>query len=232
MSITSKSEIIKELKEKLTINQGATIKSLLEILDTETTKHLINEIFLLVARHKKNEASNRKGVLQHNEYSIEFNRINDSLLSLIDKLDEKTAIIYLYKNSIFNFITIICRTKERVSSMQSLFPKRRYKNVKIYEETEFLVLENSEEKEGNNQEHTELIIYDNFPKSSAKSSIPPRLSEILADESIKAKVLFYSPKEARELQREEYLERVYFSNSPFSIHARIDEMLLYLKNKK
>lgn len=71
-----------------------------------------------------------------------------------------------------------------------------------------------------------LLIYDNFLKASAATTTAV-FNDILKNEQIKY-ILFYGPETINNLKNR-YYKKVYFSNSPFSIHSRLNEMILFLK---
>jgi len=214
-------QLISELETKITTNIEEVFSILNEVFTSKTDKEDLHDLILLKARKERVKRDGRKGTITYENSETTNNQIIDGTLELIRKIDNDAANLYYFKNSIFKRIVIVCRDKERIEVMQKLFASRFYKQVdKPIIDTDFLFIEE--------QSKIDLVIYDNFPKETARTAIPTPLIEILNSNKTMP-VLFFGPDMLSDLH-ENYSDQVYFSNSKFSIHSRIQEMLLFIKH--
>ena len=201
--------------------EKAPILVLQELKDVFTQPKSENYKTLLMQIADFNELKREKVLgIETPEHDTKIKKIRSTTFDLIGEIDEEQAKIYFDKNSDLNDFLILCRDERRISDMRKLFPKETYPNTVIIPE---------EDLDEYDATQYSLVIYDNFPLSPNSSEIPPGLEDILlVTKEKEVYVLFHSPDYVVELH-EDYPDRVYFSNSKFSIHSRINEMLLFLK---
>lgn len=214
--MTYKEPLIEELKEKFQEKPNEVVKDLVEIFKFGNTENQ-NIILIRTSELSKLIKKQMKGIVSDKDQS-KYNEIYDVALNLINEITEEEAFAFHLSNSILKRILIVCRTKERLQTMKDLFPKKTYHDREVIFQDDFF-------KE--NTEHTSLIIYDDFPRQPFSKGLTSELKDVL-NNSGKIPLLFFSPDTITELHKK-YSERVYFSNSIFSIHSRIKEMLLYLR---
>ncbi len=203
----------KPLKDK--IKSGDTMGALEELEAIFGEKD--NEAVLQISKLNNLKKDNRKGVISFSDYQLEVRKIDNATIELIDKIPEDDAKNYIEANAIQSDILILCRKGSRVKYMEKLFPEHFFPNREVIPE------EDLNEKD---PENYKVIIFDNFPMEQYPIGITVGLQDIL--DNTKKCVLVHSPDTIRELH-ENYTNRVYFSNSPFSIHSRLNEIFLFMK---
>ncbi len=203
----------KPLRDK--IKNGDTIGALeeLEVILGESN----DEAILQISKLNKFKKDNRKGTISHSDFQLEVNKINNATLELIKEIPEEKAKKYIKANATLSDILILCRKGSRVKEMEKLFPCHFFPNTVVIPE---------EDLNEQNPKKYKVIIFDDFPMEEYPVGITHGLQDIL--DNTNRYVLVYSPDKIRELH-ENYANRVYFSNSPFSIHSRLNEMFLFLK---
>lgn len=195
------------------------LKLLQEIIDPKNQERAedFNAVVSRQSQFNRLKKKSVSGIIDHATHSRESNEINNAVLSLIDQVTEEEARIYDIKHSIFQRILLVYRDESEVESFKKLFSNRYKKLFGPIMDTDFQAAEKYD-----------LIVYNNFPKEIASTGTPVGLEEILDEtEDDETMILIYSPNTLYELQDKHY-DRIYFSNSKFSIHTRIQEMLQFL----
>ena len=209
-------DVKSDLLNLLRRNPEELIQELIKIGDFDSK--IKEVIYLLSGQFQDLKEKRIKGILTFEQEIIEQNKIRNNLFEVLQDMDLDTIKQYQLRESIFNRIIIICRDDSRINFMTNLFPEKFYKNVKVLLKEEFSLIP---------KEETSLIIYDNFPSDMHSRKIGPFLQSVLDNDSIKY-ILYFGPSPIPELNRK-YSNKVYSSNSKFSIHSRLNEMLLFLK---
>ena len=165
----------------------------------------------------------RNGIESRDQINIEKRIIGNVLLQLIEDITPQEALLYNLHYTIFKKILIVCREANRIKAMRELFPEVFYKNTEIVQE------ENARKTIYEAREAPfDLLIYDDFPISSNSAGASAIFKDILKNKEVNY-VLFYGPENLPKKDYKHIYKKVYFSNSPFSIHSRLNEMLLFLK---
>ncbi len=198
------------------------IKKLMLVLESsEDAEESLMDLSLAKSRWKMYKRKVTRGIISPTDGELTENKIINSLQEINKEIKDNVIYSYYFKNFVFQTIQIVCRKKDRIKDMRKLFPKKYFKHTEtpiyINDLLDFKVLEDAD-----------LIIYDNFPREDSVS-MPPILENIIKESA--APILLFSPENISEIH-EFYSSRVYFANSEFSIHSRINEMLLYLKYKE
>ncbi|WP_148270540.1 hypothetical protein [Haliscomenobacter hydrossis] len=154
--------------------------------------------------------------LKDASFETRKNALNNRLLSLIDRIREEDASAYVLAESRFQKILVVCKMAERQTFMEKLLPPSRWKSVHI--DCSQLPLHPTRTQE------YELIIFDNYPFDTDQGQ-HTLLRHYLAPEH---PYLLYFGTQLPFLN--DYPEKVYFSNSIFSFHSRLQEMVNYLQN--
>lgn len=211
-----KIDIQEQLKDLITRNTGEVLQVLRKIFDNN--KDRLNEVVLLLARFYKYRASLRKNLLTHQQEALEFSWINDKVLELVDLISEEEAAAYELEQSIFQRILVVCKSPTREEYLENLFPSNYYKELKVEGSGVPLPMEEANA--------FDLIIFDNHPPGEKDD--PNELLKHYLDNTTPY-ILYFGPNLPLLYQ---YPERAYFTNSVFSIHARIREMIEYLKHSQ
>ncbi|MEM1121431.1 MAG: hypothetical protein AAGJ18_13350 [Bacteroidota bacterium] len=187
----------------------------------------LNKIVLLLSDFNQTDSDVMLGIINWEQAQTPNNRFRQAALHFIDKIEDQAAIAFLLKAAIFKRIVIFCRDADRKPKMDALFANRFYRVVDAARDA----------NEFRNVEHTSkdpisLIIYDNFNKNHQKNATD-ELSGIIYHPLFKdIPVLIFSPTAIEQIKPGyEYFDRIYFANSPFSIHSRIQEMMLFLEHQ-
>lgn len=151
--------------------------------------------------------------LSNEEETRQQNDIHHRILSLIDTITDAEAAAYEFENAIFKRILVVCKSADREEYMRALFPGQYFKGV------EYDISEKPRSVASVNR--FDLVIFDNIPHDDNNDLLLYYLGE-----DIKPYLLYFG-KQLNLLW--EYPEKAYFANSIFSLHARIEEMMTYLK---
>lgn len=148
--------------------------------------------------------------------SAELNGLINRILEFIDQLQEEhlkpTAEL---QEEIFERILVVCKSKDREAFMRQLFPAQYWKGI-AYD------IEQPRPIEEVNQFN--LVIFDNSPFDKEDTTL---LKYYLDQTS--PYLLYFGPTSLPLLYEKPYEGKVYSTNFVFSIHARIFEMINYLK---
>ncbi|MEZ5038505.1 MAG: hypothetical protein R2828_01375 [Saprospiraceae bacterium] len=211
-----KSQIQSHLKDLIIRNNREVLQVLRKIFDNN--KGRLKEVLMLLANLNRLDENRRKGLLLPADEGLQFNQINNSIIELIDLISEEEAAAYELEHSIFQHILVVCKSPERKEYMQSLFPHNYYK--------ELLVDATGVPFPKEETNAFDLVIFDNYP-TGEKDDPNELLTYYLTETS--PYILYFG---ATLPLLYGYPEKVYFTNSVFSIHARIKEMIEYLKYKQ
>ncbi|MFM9949041.1 MAG: hypothetical protein ACKV1O_13960 [Saprospiraceae bacterium] len=203
------------LKALLLQNTGEVLQHLQKVFSNNPPSY--NEVILLHYRLQDLQQKQRKGTLRAEEENVLLRELTDSILSLIDTITPEEAATYDLENAIFKRILVVCKSAEREEYLRALFPEEYFKGV------EFDVSERPRPAASVNK--FDLVVFDNFP-SDDPNDTNDLLRYYLND--TKPYLLYFSSQYLPWLGKD-YPEKAYFANSVFSIHARIEEMVLYLK---
>lgn len=170
--------------------------------------------------------------MQSNFYRIEEDRIlqkasqeyinqaiatlTKNFLDFVDTLHENDLNdVQIMQDEIYERILVVTKSKERRQYMKSFFPVEYFRNVE-YDDSRKPVLAGK----------YDVIVYDDNPgvKEGETDSL---LLHYLENEG---PVLLYFGRHSPLVWK--YPEKAYAANSVFSIHARIKELIEYLKYKK
>lgn len=206
------------LKTLLIQNIGEVLQHLQKIF--VNNKPSFNEVIVLHSRLEHLQQKQRKGTLRGEEENVLLRELTDSILSLIDTITDEEAATYDLGNAIFKRILVVCKSAEREEYMRALFPEQYFKGV------EYEISERPRPAVSVNK--FDLIVFDNFP-SGDPADAHDLLRYYLND--TQPYVLYFSSQYLPWLGKD-YPEKAYFANSVFSIHARIEEMMMYLKYTK
>lgn len=208
----------KQLKKTLVQSTGEVLQELQDIFGEND--EAFDKVILLATTFNRIEEANEAGTIPDHEYALQLNKLNQSILKLIDKITEEEALAYELSNAVFQRILVVCKSPEREPFMRNLFPKQYYKNV------EYDISVAPRPAASVNQ--FDLVIFDNFPFEGRDA--PYELLRYYLDNT--APYLLYFGEPLNWLYNQPYAEKTYFSSSIFSLHPRIQEMILFLKYTK
>jgi len=201
------------LKALLLQNTGEVLQHLQKVFSNNPPSY--NEVILLHYRLQDLQQKQRKGTLRGEEENVLLRELTDSILSLIDTITDEEAATYDLENAIFKRILVVCKSAEREEYMRALFPEQYFKGV------EYEVSERPRAVASVNR--FDLVVFDNTPHGDKED--PHELLKYYLEQT--TPYLLYFGQLLPLLYN--YPEKAYFANSVFSIHARIEEMVLYLK---
>lgn len=202
-----------QLKDRLIKNDGEVLQELKQIFSGDIEKH--NLVIELSAQLNILRLDSIRGGLSRQDEQAEGTRIRTRILTLIDLITPEEAAAYDLEKAIFQKLLVVCKIPERKAEMERLFPKSYYKQVKVDGSGSQLP------EEYVNQ--FDLVIFDNFPHGE-KDDPHDLLMYYL--EKTEPYVLYFGTLLNLLWQ---FPEKAYFANSVFSIHARLEEMIKYVK---
>lgn len=192
---------------------GEVLQRLLSIYQNNTDAY--DRVIKLASRYKRLRSDADSGILAQPDILQEQNRITEALMALINEITDEEADAYEMSQAIFRRILVLCKSLEREAYMRRLLPEHTYKGVTYDLSGQPLPLEQINQ--------FDLVIYDN---ESYEGEEAPH--ELLKHYITATKpYLLYFGKPLRWLN--DHQEKVYFANSKFSIHARMDEMIRFLR---
>jgi hypothetical protein len=184
--------------------------------ELENLNAFYNDILSSSAHYYSIRQSFFQRTISHENHEMEKARSRQALLNYINQIDGDELLSYARKNTIFQSLLIICKKTERVTEMKKLFPEHRWPFV------DFAETEGQYDLEQINSYG--IVIYDNEPFEET----PLKVLDIIQEDLPKPLVLCYSKRQMKIPQ--ELPLRYLFANSPFTIHARLNDLILYLKN--
>ena len=182
--------------------------------------NMYDQVIQVKARWDQVMADESTATIYIQDLNLERNKIRKSIIYQINKISQDQFAAYELLNANFQPIMVVCREQQRFENMKELLPKSRYRGIDYAETIDPLT--------DSKLESFDLLIFDNHPKQLALT-IPPLLQYYL--EHTEKYILYYG-EHIPKLAKNKYAERVYFANSIFAIHYRLEEMLLYLKRNK
>ncbi len=201
------------LKTLLLQNTGEVLQQLQKVFAHNPAAY--NEVMLLHMRWQHLQQKQRKGTIAAGDEKLEVNQLNDNILGLIDTITPEEAATYDLENAIFKRILVVCKSAERETAMRALFPEAYFKGV------EYDVSEQPRPAASVNR--FDLVVFDNTPHGDNED--PHELLKHYLEQTAPYVLYFGQPLPLLY----QYPEKAYFANSVFSIHARIEEMMMYLK---
>lgn len=212
---------IAQAKENLTNlfikDSREALKRLKFVIDKEMSSNRYETSVLLTSRLTTCVNDNAHGTLSYEHYKVEMAQIRKGINDLINGLEEKEAQNYLLEYCNYTPILVTFRANEELEKLKDLLPQSQYLGIQFADDSK--VIRKSK------LEPFKILIFDNHPKTS-QSTIPGELGKYL--KSFKGIILYYGQRIA-ELEEDKYRDRVYFANSKFSIHSRLEELLRYLQ---
>ncbi len=203
----------RQLKDLLVNNIGETLQLLLQIFSNNAEGY--NGVIALKVRHERLQKDAREGVLNASEENLEFSRISRSVLGLIDLITPEEAAGFELQQSIFKRILVVCKSPDREQAMRNLFPETYFKGVEFDA--------SGVKADPATVDPFDLIIFDNTPHGDKDD--PQELLKHYLDNTKPLVLYFGQPLSLLYA----YPEKAYFANSVFSIHARLEEMIQYVK---
>lgn len=201
-----------DLKKMLADNFGNVLKKLDQVLKSDSPCY--NTLLVLTREFKQWNNKQIQNVQSREISNQEFNDLNYRLMSLIDSLDEDDVrSAFSLQEEIFEKILVVCKQAERKDYMKRFFP-----------ETYFIHVDYDDATGQYDAEAYDIVIFDDHPFD------PQDKEEQLLRQYLhtnKPYVLYFSNGQSNAVR--EHPEKAYFSNSVFSLHARLFEMLNYLK---
>ncbi len=213
--------IVKEFQNKFrqsvaTGNLEQTFITMKEILKDDFT-----DLCMIQARNAEIEKQNQFGMIAHTDYTITKNQIFDSTLKMINNIEFKTIDLEkLRKAQIHQRIKLVCYDSEAVQKIKHYFPIGYFPKVSddaiIQGNVDFKKLKND----------FDLVIFDAYHHV-------PKGDENYRDNILKEYIdngppVLYFGKDENDIVND-YRHRVHAANSPFSLYARLYEMIDYLK---
>ncbi len=204
-----------DLKKMIAANIAGNVLKKLDIVLSDRAD-CYNNFVLLTMDFKQLDERQILGGSTPEAISIELRNIINRLLKFIDALEEtdirKTAHL---QEEIFERILVVCKSPERESFMRKFFPEQYWKGV------EYDLVQPRSIAEINN---FNLVVFDNSPFDKDDNEL---LKYYLNDTA--PYLLYFGPTNLPLLYDKQYEGKVYSTNFVFSLHARIQEMLHYLK---
>lgn len=205
-----------QLKDQLTKNSGEVLQILRQIFDNN--QQYLKEVLVNLAEYNRLKSQDRSGTRTQESLSLSFNKLNSNIFDLIDLITAEEAAAYELGQSIFQHILVVCKSADRKEYMKGLFPAKYYKQLGI-DATGTPMLKKEVDV-------FDLIIFDNHPAEGKDG--PNTLLKYYLKETTPY-LLYFGPNLPFLY---DYPDRAYFTNSVFSIHARVREMIEYLKYKE
>jgi len=199
------------LKRTLTDNLGQCIKHLEASLDPK--RESWNDCLRLLADFNRLERENMNNLLARDDYNLEFAKLTERTLYLIDNLQEEDlSAVRRMREEIHERILVVV-LPERRAYMERFFSKNYFKNVTYIAYGDAVPSERFDL----------AVLEDLVPEPVPMASM---YIEQYAD-AIPSYILYFGEKFP--LNRAKYSDKVYFANSIFSLYARIREMLDFMK---
>lgn len=201
-------ETVAYLKKLNVDSAGKVLQVLPSFLKPSSTEKR-DEVDMLQSMLNRHNAAEIAGIVERKQLNMEYQRLVQSIISFINSLrqeDLATGTDILDKH--FNHILLVCSEERKAYIKNQLFPRRYFPNAQWIGAT------------GVNIAAYEIIFFDD--KSYADDTL---LAKLLEDYS--AYLLWFGDTRKPLLAR--YPEKAYFCNSPFSVYARLQEMLTFIK---
>ena len=207
-----------EIKSLLRDNASLAVQKIQKVLlpgDQETD----DELFLHDKNLFKLGKDYDKGILTDDDYDKQLNKLTLRILHFIrDLRPEQIRQNYKISEQIRENILIVCK-EEREKMMLAFFPDDYFPNVKTH-----FIGENLP-----NFKETKIVIFEDLERPYSKVKNNVNLEKYLkAINETNTYMLYFGSSQPYD----EYGDIAYFSNSKFSLHARLKELLDYIKYSK
>ncbi|GEM_PF-2516863 len=203
-----------DLKKMIADNLGNVLKKLDQVLDDKRTD-CYNNFIMLTAAFKQWDTRQIQSIHPTEINNVELSNLTHRLLRFIDGLEEGDIRQTFYlQEEIYEKILVVCKLPERVAYMRKFFPDTFFKNV-VYAEPVGVP---------HTADEYDIVLFDNKPTDSDGGE-HALLKHYLQQET----VVLYFGANLPLLYDEKYAEKVYSTNFVFSLHARIFELINYLK---
>lgn len=204
------------LKQRLKLRHNKTEEVLQELLEVfKNNNDIYNTVLILMGQARQIKLEMIQDVTSHNQKNQDLTKLHHRILNLIDLITPEEAAAYELENSIFQHILVVCKSKDREEFMTNLISNGIYKNVKydFTESPQSLTFVNE----------FDLVIFDNYPHETTDDQ--HELLRYYLDKT--APYVLYFGKILPLLWK--YPKKAYYATSMFSIHARIEEMITFIK---
>ncbi len=194
-------------------NLGSCLQQLSEKLDAQH-KDIENALLGFEGRLHRLDSNKRNGVLSLDDWDRHMNRLTLDVLGFLDTLrEEHFSPLARLREEIHEKILVVCYDETAVQQMDAFFDSFYFKNVRYthhYDEAEIA--------------WCDLIVFD-FLYAREEN---PAYHDLLAH------YLQHSPRYILYFGRfnkmlEHYPTKAYFANSPFSLYARLRELMEFMK---
>lgn len=187
----------------------------LENLLTSQRGDTYNDFLLLEGQFREFQKWSLRGVADAKEISRSKNDIRHRLMGFIDSLEKQDFVKAEWMlDYIYERIMVICKTNERIAYLQQFFPAQYFGSLRFDSSCQKV-----------NVDDVDILIYDDTP--SVQGEDDELLRYFIVDTS---PVVLYFGRHSQLVW--EHPEKAYATNSVFSLHARIREMIEYLKYRK
>ncbi len=216
-------EIKQEFERLIEKNKfGSAFSNIKKLLSDDEDR---GEIVSLTAQWKATEKDNRKNNISRDDYRREINLVRDSFIQFVNELEADDLDLREHeKETIQEEILVVCK-EERKVIMEKFFSTYYFKNI------EYLTFE-----EGiSNIAGCDLVILDmNYFTLGRGAPYPQEEYAILEEtlqqsKSTNAHFLYFGSSHIPDELTKRFADIAYFSNSVFSLYARIKEMLEFRK---
>lgn len=187
------------------------LQKLSQVFKNDSDK--LNDITLFYTRHNLTSANYRKGLIEPKEHHQQVLQLANSILNLIGEISEEEATAYELENSIFTKILVVCKNEAAIQRMDAFFDSFYFKNVDYthhYDEAKVA--------------WCDLIVFDFLHACEENPAYHDLLTQYLRHSP---KYILYFGRFNKLL--EQYPMKAYFTNSPFSLYARLRELIDFMK---
>ena len=202
-----------ELKSLLIKNAKEVLQRLLQVFVNNRQSY--NEVVNLASRLDRIIRTKSLEGMKEDELNFQISQINNGILYLIDQISEEEIAAYELEQGIFQKILVVCKSTDRKEEMEKLFPRSVFRESKIEDSGIPLPIATVNS--------FDLIVFDNTPHGEQNDPQELLLYYLTQTEPY----LLYYGKPLPLLYQ--YPDKAYFANSQFSVHARLEEMITYLK---
>lgn len=205
-------DLKRHLKSRLESSIADTIQQLRQIVEND--EELEDELIVISGHYGDLLRRERTQLEAQDDIDRKVNNVRKGINDLIKKIN---TIPKLYDLSITRFdkILVICPNDERLKPMAALFPEKTWKNVKFDASGKL--------PSKRRLRDYEVVVFDNFTDPIIDQ---PSLLEKILKSSTKY-ILYYGPYSSLVTK---YSTRIYSTNSIFSFHGRLQELLSYVRD--
>jgi hypothetical protein len=198
-------------------NLGACLQQLSEKLDARH-KDIENAMLGFEARLHRLDAGKRNGVISLDEWDLGMNRLVHDVLGFLDTLrEEHFSPLARLREEIHEKILVVCDNEAAIQKMDAFFDSFYFKNV------DYALHQYDEDKIA----WCDLIVFDYLYARQENPAFYDLLVQYL---NYAPRYLLYFGRNNKIL--ENFPMKAYFANSPFSLYARLREILEFMKYYK